>query len=136
MILKNIKESLLTVVSLVWSLLQIVHSYLTLCYQMVHAFGVCLYQRFFKKNSIEPKCLICRSTSFNCGIVLVIILVFIALVFSFILKGKTNILQPVGCGSLFESSFDKSFSFLTPTNSLFGSFIFDVDDCSMLLLIF
>src|SRR6056300_513824 len=80
MILKNIKESLSTVVSLVWSLLQIVHSYLILCYRTVRVFGDCLYQRFFKKNSIEPKCLICQSTNFNCGIVLVIILVFIALV--------------------------------------------------------
>ena len=50
-------------------------------------------------------------------------------------KGKTNILQPVGCGSLVESSFVRSFSFLTPTSFLFGSFI-DFDDCSMLLLIF
>ena len=58
------------------------------------------------------------------------------LVLPFKMKGKTNILQPVGCGSFSESCFDKSFSFLTPTNSLFGSFIFDIDDCSMLLLIF
>ena len=50
MILKNIKESLLTVVSLVWSLLQIVHSYLTSCYQMVRVFGDCLYQRFFQEK--------------------------------------------------------------------------------------
>jgi hypothetical protein len=44
-------------------------------------FGDCLYQRFFKKNLIEAKCPICLSTNFNCGIALVIILVFIALVF-------------------------------------------------------
>ena len=28
-------------------------------------FWRCLYQRFFKKNLIEPKCPICLSTSFN-----------------------------------------------------------------------
>ena len=52
MILKNIKESLLTVVSLVLSLLQIVHSYLTSCYQTVRVFGDCLSQRF-SKNSYD-----------------------------------------------------------------------------------
>ena len=52
---KNIKESLLTAASLVWSLLQIALSYLISCYQMVHAFGVYLYQRFFKKNLTEAR---------------------------------------------------------------------------------
>ena len=55
MILKNITESLKTVVSLLLALLQIAHSYLTLCYQMVRVFGDCLYQRFFKKNLIEAR---------------------------------------------------------------------------------
>ena len=43
------------------------------------------------------------------------------LVFSFCLKGKTKILQPVGLGNLAESDFK---FFLTPTSSLFGSSIF------------
>jgi hypothetical protein len=35
---------------------------------------------FFQKHFLEPKCRICQLTSYNCGIVLVIILVFIALI--------------------------------------------------------
>ena len=54
MILKNIKESLVTALSLVLSLFQVAHSYLTSCYPMVRAFGVCLSQRFSKKNLTEP----------------------------------------------------------------------------------
>src|SRR5210317_658128 len=80
MILKNIKESIVTALSLVWSLFQVAHSYLTLCYQMARAFGVCLSQRFSKNIMIEPMCRICRRTSFNCGIVLAIGLVCIALI--------------------------------------------------------
>jgi hypothetical protein len=37
---------------------------------MVPAFGACLSQRFSKNRMTEPKCQICRLTSFNCGIVL------------------------------------------------------------------
>ena len=46
-------------------------------------------------------------------------------VFSFCLKGKTKILQPVGSGSFDDSSI--SFDFFTPTNSLFGVIIFCFD---------
>ena len=55
-------------------------------------------------------------------------------VFSFCLKGKTNIHQPVGLGN-----FDVS-DFSNPTKSLFGRciFVFDTDDCSFIfrLLLF
>src|SRR5210317_303169 len=78
---QNIKEKVKTVVSSVSHRLQIVLSYLISCYQTVRAFGVCLSQRFSKNVMIEPRCQICRSTSYNCGIVSVIILVCIALVF-------------------------------------------------------
>ena len=52
--------------------------------------------------------------------------------FSFILKGKTKIRQPVGFG-IFASSFFSDF--FTPTRSFFG---INIDDCSffILLLIF
>jgi len=50
MIWKNIKESLLTAVSLVWSLLQIAHSYLILCYQTVRVFGVLPISAFFQEK--------------------------------------------------------------------------------------
>src|SRR6056300_16124 len=80
MILKNIKEKVVTALSLVWSLFQVAHSYLTSCYPMVRAFGVCLSQRFSKNVFLDPKCRICQSTNYNCGIVLVIILACIALV--------------------------------------------------------
>jgi hypothetical protein len=50
MILKNIKEKVVTALSLVWSLFQVAHSYLTSCYPMVRAFGVCLSQRFSKNH--------------------------------------------------------------------------------------
>src|SRR5210317_605243 len=80
MILKNIKEKVVTALSLVWSLFQVAHSYLTSCCPMVRAFGVCLSQRFSKNRMTEPMCRICRRTNFNCGIVLVTILVCIALI--------------------------------------------------------
>ena len=82
MILKNIKEKVVTALSLVWSLFQVAHSYLISCYPMVRAFGVCLSQRFSKNIMTEPMCRICRLTNFNCGIVLVTILVCIALLFN------------------------------------------------------
>ena len=62
---KNIKENLLTAASLVWSLLQTGLSYLISCYRMVHAFGVYLSQRSFKKNLIEAKSWICQSTNYK-----------------------------------------------------------------------
>ena len=77
MILKNITEKVKTVWSSVLHPFQDVRSYLTSCFPMVHAFGVCLSQRFFKNRMIEPMCRICRRTSWNCGTVLVIGLVFI-----------------------------------------------------------
>src|SRR5210317_844133 len=80
MILKNIKESLVTVLSLVWSLFQVAHSYLISCYPTVRAFGVCLYQRFFKKSFPDPMCRICRRTNYSCGTVLVIGLACIVLI--------------------------------------------------------
>ena len=69
MILKNIKEKALTVLSLVSSLFQVVRSYLISCYPMVRAFGVCLSQRFSKNRMTEPKCRICKSNElqlWNC----------------------------------------------------------------------
>src|SRR5210317_307838 len=80
MILKNIMAKVKTVWSSVWSLFQGVPSYLTSCYLMVRAFGVCLSQRFSKNNMTEPMCRICRRTSWNCGTVLAIGLACIALI--------------------------------------------------------
>ena len=54
MILKNIKEKVKSVWSSVSHLYRDVQSYLTSCYQMVHAFGACLSQRFSKNHMIEP----------------------------------------------------------------------------------
>jgi hypothetical protein len=48
MILKNIKEKVVTVLSSVLAVFQVVLSYLTLCYQTARAFGDCLFQRFPK----------------------------------------------------------------------------------------
>ena len=60
-------------------------------------------------------------------------------VLSFILKGNTNILQPVGIGSLVVSVVTSVFSdFFNPTNSLVGVIIFfvtDVDDCSSVFIL-
>jgi hypothetical protein len=88
MILKNIKEKVKSVWSSVSHPYRDVQSYLTSCYQMVHAFGACLSQRFSKNHMIEPLCRICRRTSWNCGTVLVTTLVL--LVFDWLagLKGK------------------------------------------------
>ena len=74
--------------SLVWSLLQTGLSYLISCYRMVHAFGVYLSQRSFKKNLKEAKSWICQSTNYKYGIALVIILAVHC--FSF-LRGKREI---------------------------------------------
>ena len=46
------------------------------------------------------------------------------LVFSFCLKGKTKILQPVGFGSFEDSLISFFLVGFTPTNSLFGNSIF------------
>ena len=43
-------------------------------------FGVCLSLRFSKNRMTEPMCRICRRTNWNCGIVSVIGLAFIALI--------------------------------------------------------
>ena len=88
MILKNIITKVKSVLSSVLHPLQGVQSCLTSCYQMVHAFGVCLSQRFSKNSMIEPMCRICRRTNWNCGTVSVIILVSIALIGWTGIKGK------------------------------------------------
>src|SRR5210317_1310696 len=80
MILKNIMEKAKIALSSVLQVYQDVLSYLTSCYLMVHAFGVCLSQRFSKNRMIEPMCRICRRTSWNCGTVLVIGLVLLLLI--------------------------------------------------------
>src|SRR5210317_2616512 len=80
MTLKNIMEKAKTALSSVSHQYQGLRSYLISCYLMVRAIGVCLSQRFSKNRMIEPMCRICRRTSWNCGIVLVIGLVFIALI--------------------------------------------------------
>src|SRR5210317_818702 len=78
--IQNIRKILVNALSLVLSLYQVALSYLTSCYPMVRAIGVCLSQRFSKNTMIEPMCRICRRTSYNCGTVLVIGLVCIALI--------------------------------------------------------
>jgi len=80
MILKNITEKVKNVLSSLLHLFQGGHSYLTSCYLMVRAIGVCLSQRFSKNNMIEPMCRICRRTSWNCGTVLATGLVLLALI--------------------------------------------------------
>jgi len=88
MILKNIKEKAKTVWSSVSQVYQGVQSYLTSCYLMVRAIGVCLSQRFSKNRMTEPMCRICRRTNWNCGTVLAIGLVLLALIGWMVLKGK------------------------------------------------
>src|SRR5210317_2066911 len=78
--LKKHQEKMKNVWSSVSHLYRDVQSYLTSCYQMVHAFGACLSQRFFKNHMIEPLCRICRRTSWNCGTVLVTTLVLLVLI--------------------------------------------------------
>ena len=73
MILKNIKERVLSVWSLVLHRYQEWRSYLILCLQTARVIGDCLSVRFSKNRMTEPKCPICRLTSWNCGTVLVII---------------------------------------------------------------
>src|SRR6056300_984566 len=75
-----IKKVSKTVSSSVWQVYQDVPYYFTLCCQMVRSFIDCLSQRFSKNVMIEPKCRICRLTSYSCGTVLVIGLLFIALI--------------------------------------------------------
>jgi hypothetical protein len=80
MILKKIKDSLVTVLSLVLALFQVVQSYFIACYQMVRSFIDYLSQHSFKKNLKEKTCLICEWINSNCGTALVIILVSIVLI--------------------------------------------------------
>ena len=80
MTLKSIMEKVKTVLSSVLRLSQEGLSYLTSCYPTVRAIGDCLSQRFSKNLLIEPKCLICKSTSWNCGTVSAIGLVSLALI--------------------------------------------------------
>jgi hypothetical protein len=46
-------------------------------YPMVRSTIVCLSQRFSKNVFLDPKCRICQLTSYNCGTVLVIILLLL-----------------------------------------------------------
>ena len=82
MTLNNIKAKVLTVLSSVSHRYQGWRSYLTSCLQTARVIGDCLSARFSKNRMTEPKCPICRLTSWNCGTVLVIIPVFIILVIS------------------------------------------------------
>jgi hypothetical protein len=66
-----------SVLFLVSQVLPVVQSYFTLCYRMVRSIIDCLSQRFSKNVFLDPKCRICRLTSYNCGIVLVIILLLL-----------------------------------------------------------
>jgi DNA polymerase I-like protein with 3'-5' exonuclease and polymerase domains len=50
-------------------------------YPMVRSTIVCLSQRFSKNVFLDPKCRICQSTNYNCGTVLVIILLLLILIF-------------------------------------------------------
>jgi hypothetical protein len=65
------------VLSSVSQVLPVVQSYFILCYRMVRSIIGCLSLRFSKNVFLEPKCRICRLTSYNCGIVLVIILLLL-----------------------------------------------------------
>src|SRR6056300_1110946 len=78
--MKSIREIVVTVLSLVLALYQEGRSYLISCYPMVRAIGVCLSQRFSKNIFLDPKCKICQSTSYSCGTVLAIGLLFILLI--------------------------------------------------------
>ena len=80
MTLKNIMAKVKTVWSSVLHPYQDVRSYLTSCYQTVHAFGVYLYQHFFFFFLIDPVCQICKRMNWNCGIVLAIGLVLLVLI--------------------------------------------------------
>ena len=88
MTLKNIMEKVKTVLSSVSRVSQVGPSYLTSCYRMVRVIGDCLSQRFSKNIFLEVKCQICKSTSWNCGIVLAIILVLHCFDWLDGLKGK------------------------------------------------
>jgi len=77
---KKIKDIIVTVLSSVLAVFQVGLSYLTSCFPMVRVFGDCLSQHFSKNNLIEPKCPICKYTSWNCGIVLVTGLVSLVLI--------------------------------------------------------
>ena len=88
MTLKNIMEKVKTVLSSVSRVSQVGPSYLTSCYRMVRVIGDCLSQRFSKNIFLEVKCQICKSTSWNCGIVLATGLVLLALIGWTVLKGK------------------------------------------------
>ena len=77
---KKIKDSIVTVLSLVLAVFQAGLSYLTSCYQTVRVIGGCLSQHFSKNSLVEPMCPICKYTSWNCGTVLATGLVSLALI--------------------------------------------------------
>ena len=76
----KIKDSIVIALSSVLAVFQVGLSYLTLCYQTVRVIGGCLFQHFSKNSVIEPRCLICKYTSWNCGTALVTGLVSLALI--------------------------------------------------------
>jgi len=51
-----------------------------LYYRMFINFIDCLSKRFSKNVFLEPKCRICQTTKYNCGIVSFIILILVSLI--------------------------------------------------------
>ncbi len=74
------EEAKKTALSSVSHLSQDARSYFISCFRMGRSTIDCLSQLFSKNIFKEPKCQICRSTSYSCGTVLVIGLVCIALI--------------------------------------------------------
>jgi hypothetical protein len=56
-------------------------NYLKSWYEKACSFKDCLSQRFSKNRMTEPKCSICKLTKYNCGIVLIAIIIIITLTF-------------------------------------------------------
>jgi hypothetical protein len=69
MTLPDIMEKAKTAWSSGWQALVGRRSYFMRCYRMVRSFIDCLSARFSKNVFLDPKCLICQSTHYNCGIV-------------------------------------------------------------------
>jgi len=55
-----------------------------LYYRTFMNFFDCLSKRFSKNVFLEPKCHICQSTKYNCGIVSIIILILASLIITII----------------------------------------------------
>jgi hypothetical protein len=75
--MNNIITKVKNVLSSVLPVSQAAQSYFTSCYRTVRSTIDCLSQRFSKNVFIDLKCPICQSTRFNCGTVLVIILLLL-----------------------------------------------------------